>query len=223
MKRWTWALTISGALALGLAACDSRSEPAADSRVTTLPYFNDATFTPHWLTPDAPELDTFHRIPPFRLIDQDSQVVTEKTFRGKIYVADFFFTSCPGICPRMTDNMGILQAAFLDDDDVLLLSHSVTPTRDSVPVLKAYAESHDVVSGKWHLVTGERAQIYRLGRQAYFVEEDLGLEKDPDEFLHTENFVLVDRRGYIRGIYNGLNKTSIDQLVADIRTLEQEQ
>ncbi len=132
-----------------LAACTHPSAPEKDSRVSTLPYYNEATFTPRWLAPGAPELDTFHRIPPFRLVNQDSQLVTEQMFRGKIYVADFFFTSCPGICPRMTDNMGILQAAFLDDDDVLLLSHSVTPTRDSVPVLKAYAESHDIVSGKW--------------------------------------------------------------------------
>ncbi len=141
---------------------------------------------------------------------------------GKIYVADFFFTICPGICPKMTSNMALLQEAFLDDDNVLLLSHSVMPRRDSVAVLKEYAEDHGIVSNKWHLLTGDREEIYRLGRNFYFVEEDLGLVKESSDFLHTENFVLVDGNRHIRGIYNGLNKTAIDQLIADIRTLEGE-
>ena len=120
----------------------------------------------------------------------------------------------------MTKNMAILQKAFIDDEDILLLSHSVTPTKDSVSVLKEYAVHKGVISDKWHLVTGEREQIYKLGRQDYFVEEDLGLKKDPDAFLHTENFVLIDKRGYIRGIYNGINKSSIEQLIADIKLLK---
>ena len=102
----------------------------------------------------------------------------------------------------MTKNMGILQEAFLEDTDVLLLSHSVTPEFDSVSILKNYAIAKDVLDDKWHLVTGDRDHIYDLGRTAYFVEEDLGLEKDPDDFLHTENFVLVDKNRHIRGIYN---------------------
>jgi protein SCO1/2 len=118
--------------------------------------------------------------------------------------------------------MSTLQDAFEDDDQILLLSHSVTPEKDSVPVLKRYGERHGVNPEKWHLVTGDQQTIYELGRKGYFVEEDLGLEKSPDEFLHTENFVLVDRNKHIRGIYNGLNRTSIQQLIADVKTLKRE-
>ncbi|WP_246144227.1 SCO family protein [Neolewinella aurantiaca] len=193
-----------------------------ESRVETLPFYNEATFTPRWISPGAEVLDTFHRISPFSFINQEGEVITEESFRGKIYIVDFFFTICPGICPRMTANMMELQEEFLEDDDVLLMSHSVTPERDSVPVLKQYAADKGISSGKWHLVTGEQRDIYKLGRKDYFVEEDLGLNKDEDEFLHTENFVLIDKDRHIRGIYNGLNKTSVNQLIADIRTLKGE-
>jgi protein SCO1/2 len=190
------------------------------SRVETLPFYNEATFTPHWIVPNDKILDTFHRISPFKLTNQDGVVITEKTFEDKIYVVDFFFTICPGICPKMTANMAVLQDEFLQDNDVLLLSHSVTPERDSVPILKEYAINKGVISQKWHLVTGTQQEIYKLGRKDYFVEEDLGLNKEEDEFLHTENFVLVDKNRFIRGIYNGLNKSSINQLIADIKTLK---
>lgn len=193
------------------------------SRVDTLPYYNEATFTPNWLEPGSKALEDFHQIPPFNLINQNGESITEKTFEQKIYIADFFFTACPGICPKMTKNMGGLQEAFLDDPEVLLISHSVTPRYDSVAVLKNYAIAKDVIDDKWHLVTGEQEHIYDLGRNHYFVEEDLGLEKAPDDFLHTENFVLIDKNRHIRGIYSGLNKTAINQLIIDIKTLKKEQ
>lgn len=201
-----------------LVACNE-SQPNK-SRVETLPFYSEATFTPHWIAPNDEILDTFHRISPFKLTNQDGEIVTEKTFEDKIYVVDFFFTICPGICPKMTANMAVLQDEFLQDNDVLLLSHSVTPERDSVSVLKEYAENKGIISQKWHLVTGTQQEIYRLGRKDYFVEEDLGLNKEEDEFLHTENFVLIDKNRHIRGIYNGLNKTSINQLIADIKNLK---
>lgn len=207
-------------LILVLFACGDSSKNS--SRVERLPYYNEATFTPHWLGLNDLALDTFHRIAPFQLINQEGNSITEKSFAEKIYVADFFFTICPGICPKMTANMAELQAEFLTDDDILLLSHSVTPERDSVPVLKRYAAEKGVLSEKWHLVTGSQKEIYKLGRKDYFVEEDLGLEKDEDEFLHTENFVLIDKNRYIKGIYNGLNKTAIKQLIIDINTLKKE-
>ena len=116
--------------------------------------------------------------------------------------------------------MRLIQEAFLEDEEVILLSHSVTPEYDSVPVLQDYAAMKGVVNGKWHLLTGDRHQIYQLGRNQYFVEEDLGLEKDPEDFIHTENFVLVDGSRHIRGIYNGLNKSAVNQLIADIKTLK---
>jgi protein SCO1/2 len=121
----------------------------------------------------------------------------------------------------MTANMDILQKEFVNDASVLLLSHSVTPTIDSVAQLKKYALDKNI--GKnWHLVTGDKKEIYDLGRQFYFVEEDLGTPKGTDDFLHTENFVLVDKNKHIRGIYNGLNTNAIQQLIADIKTLKKE-
>lgn len=105
---------------------------------------------------------------------------------------------------------------------MLLLSHSITPKIDSVETLKKYAEEKGVISGKWHLVTGNRDEIYALGRSAYFIEEDLGEEKKDSDFIHTENFVLVDYNGHLRGIYNGLNAASVHQLIQDIRVLKKE-
>lgn len=202
-------------------ACNEPNKPNK-SRVETLPFYDEATFTPHWFSSNDQVLDTFHRISSFSLTNQEGEIITEKTFKNKIYVVDFFFTICPGICPKMTANMMQLQEEFLEDNDVLLLSHSVTPERDSVPVLKSYAEDKGILSHKWHIVTGTQKEIYDLGRLDYFVEEDLGLEKEEGEFLHTENFVLIDKNRHIRGIYNGLNKSSINQLIADIHTLKTE-
>lgn len=193
------------------------------SRVDYLPYYNEANFTPHWLTPGSNEEQEFHKIPNFSLTNQLGNTVSQETFKNKIYVTDFFFTSCPGICPTMTSNMSKIQEEFINDNEVLLLSHSVTPTLDSIPVLNSYAVSKGVIPNKWHLVTGNRDEIYELGRKAYFVEESLGLEQTKDDFLHTENFVLIDKNKHIRGIYNGLNRTSINQLIIDIKTLKKEQ
>ena len=207
---------------LFLVSCADERPTPKESRVETLPYYSEATFTPHWFSSESEELKGFHKIPAFSFTNQEGETVTEKTFEEKIYVVDFFFTSCPGICPKMTENMGLVQKAFLEDDEVLILSHSVTPIADSVSALKRYAVEKEVDSKKWHLVTGDRKEIYDLGRNHYFVEEDLGLEKEPEDFLHTENFILVDKNRHIRGIYNGLNKSSVYQLVADVITLKKE-
>lgn len=194
----------------------------AIKNVGALPFYNESSFTPKWLDTDSDEVKEMHTIPNFSLLNQDGKIVTRNTFAGKIYVADFFFTSCSGICPKMSANMGVLQEAFKDDNDVLLVSHSVTPETDTVDVLKEYAETRGIKSDKWHLVTGSRSDIYKLGRNAYFIEEDLGELKTDDDFLHTENFVLIDKNQHIRGIYNGLNKTAIQQLIKDINTLKKE-
>lgn len=192
------------------------------SRVEYLPYFSDESFTPHWITPGSDEEKRFHKIPDFKLTNQLGDTITQKTFDEKIYIVDFFFTSCPGICLKMTNNMSKVQDAFKDDSEVLLLSHSVTPSIDSVSVLKTYANKYDVVDNKWHLVTGDKVEIYNLGRDHYFVENDLGELKSVDDFLHTENFLLVDKNKHIRGIYNGLNRSSIAQLITDIKALKKE-
>ena len=187
---------------------------------STLPYYNDPFFTPHWMAENDVKLNDFHAISSFSLINQDGDSINNTTFSNKIYVADFFFTRCPGICPKMTENMSLVQKAFIDDPEVVLISHSVTPQKDSIEVLKEYAKNNGVISGKWHLVTGKRSMIYALGRKDYFVEEDLGLKKKEEDFIHTENFVLVDHHGHIRGLYNGLNKSSVAQLIEDIRLLK---
>lgn len=217
----TYSIKIFSLLALVyiVTGCNSSE---TNSRVETLPYYDSADFTPRWLDSNSEKLQAFHKIPEFSLTNQDGTLVTEKTFENKIYVTDFFFTYCTGICPKMTDNMGLLQEEFKNDTSVLLLSHSVTPDHDTPQVLQEYADAKEIIPGKWHLVTGDRQEIYDLGRTAYFVEEDLGLEKAADDFLHTENFVLIDQNRHIRGIYNGLNKTAIAQLITDIETLKQE-
>ncbi|MEQ8711955.1 MAG: SCO family protein [Cyclobacteriaceae bacterium] len=204
-----------------IAACQP-NERHLESRVLKLPYYSEATFTPRWFEHKQDLPADFHQIPEFKLINQLGEKVTEKDVEDKLFVVDFFFTACPGICPKMTDNMALVQKAFLEDEDVLILSHSVTPEYDSTVVLKSYADRKGVVDGKWHLLTGDRDVIYDLGRFQYFAEEDLGLTKSTDDFLHTENFILVDGNRHIRGIYNGLNKTSVNQLILDITMLKLE-
>lgn len=185
-----------------------------------LPYYNTADFTPNW---EIENVDTFHSIRKFNLTDQDGNAFTEKDIDGKITVADFFFTSCPGICLKMAVSMGDLQKEFLADNDIMLISHSVTPTKDSVPVLKGYAETKKVDYKKWRLLTGNKDEIYNLGRKYYFVEEDLGaVNSDTSIFLHTENFVLLDKTRHIRGIYNSLDNNSMAALKIDIKELKKE-
>jgi len=205
-------------LAVVFVACKSSTENS--SRVEVLPYYGEATFTPKWYSTIEEIPQGFHRIPEFNLLNQNGKKITEKEVEGQIYVADFFFTSCPGICPKLTSNMSLVQNEFLEDDEILLMSHSVTPNYDSVSVLQKYAMTKGVMTGKWHLLTGDRDHIYELGRNAYFAEESLGQKKGIDDFLHTENFILVDKNRYIRGIYNGLNKSSVNQLIVDIKTLK---
>ncbi|TBV25590.1 SCO family protein [Meridianimaribacter sp. CL38] len=218
---------VSVCIALIVLSCNNTIKPKPPkaletSRVNYLPYYNEASFTPNWITPGTEEEAQFHKIPDFKLVNQLGDTITQKTFDNKIYITDFFFASCPGICPQMTSNMFKVQEAFLNDDEVLFLSHSVTPNRDSVPVLKKYAEKHGVIENKWHLVTGNKLDIYNLGREHYFVENDLGEPKNIEDFLHTENFLLIDKNKHIRGIYNGLNRASIQQLIIDIKALKDE-
>ena len=196
------------------------SKVVETSRVEYLPYYNEESFTANWLTPGTKEEKEFHKIPDFSLTNQLGENITQKTFENKIYITDFFFTTCPGICPQMTGNMFKIQEEFKNDNEILLLSHSVMPNTDSIPVLKKYAKYNGVIDNKWHLVTGDKNEIYSLGRDHYFVENDLGEEKSIDDFLHTENFLLIDKEKHIRGIYNGLNRASIAQLIVDIKALK---
>lgn len=189
---------------------------------TTLPFFNSAEFTPEWISETSSKYNTIHTIPSFEFINQEGKKITNKTYEGKIYVADFFFTSCPGICPRLAKNMGALQEVFKNDEDVLFLSHSVTPEKDSVPVLNMYGKENNVNPVKWNLVTGDKKEIYNIARQGYFADEDFVKTQDEDAFIHTENFVLIDKKGRIRGVYNGTLAVEKDRILRHIKLLKKE-
>ena len=158
-----------------------------------------------------------HKIAPFAFTNQNGKTVTNKDYEGKIYVADFFFTTCQTICPKMTDNMVWLQDKIKDNPKVKLLSHSVFPDEDTVEVLKNYAKEKGVIDSKWNLVTGDQREIYKIARQSYLVVKT-GKPEEMYDMVHTENFVLVDQKGRIRGFYNGLN---IDKKVKDEKNLTQ--
>lgn len=161
----------------------------------------------------------YHTIADFELINQNGQKITQKDYMNKIYVADFFFTTCPTICPIMTKNMAEIQSSILDDQDVLLLSHSVTPVIDSVPQLKKYALEKGVMDSKWNLVTGDKKQIYELARKSYLAVKNDG-DGGPYDMIHTENFILVDKERRIRGFYDGTNKEEIQKLLEDLEILK---
>lgn len=162
----------------------------------------------------------YHRIADFLLINQEGDTVTQDTFKDRIYVADFFFTTCATICPIMTKHMGQIQDKIKDDPSVLLLSHSVTPEIDTVAQLKRYADKKGVIRGKWHLVTGDKKQIYDLARKSYLVAKDQTYS--PYDLVHTENFVLIDPQRRIRGFYDGTDPEAIETLMRDIAILKKE-
>lgn len=162
----------------------------------------------------------YHKIADFKLINQNGDTVTQENYKGKIYVADFFFTTCQTICPIMTDHMKKIQEEFKDDDEVLLLSHTVTPKIDSVEQLRKYADKKGVIDSKWNLVTGDKKQIYELARKSYFVVKNQG-NGGPYDMIHTENFALIDNQRRIRKFYDGTNPDAIEELIEDIATLKE--
>ncbi len=163
----------------------------------------------------------YHKIAPFSLVNQNGVTITDETYRNKIYVADFFFTTCPTICPIMTDHMVQLQTVFKNDVAVLLLSHSVTPEIDSVAQLKKYALEKGVLDHKWNLVTGNKKEIYNLARASYLAVQEDG-DGGPYDMIHTENFILIDPEKRIRGFYDGTNPNAIQTLIDDIEILKSE-
>jgi protein SCO1/2 len=187
-----------------------------------LPFINQPDFTPEWIKKSDSKYDSIHTIPAFSFTDQNGETITEKSVDGKIYVADFIFTRCAGICPKMTSNMHILQEKFKDDEDILLLSHSVTPDIDLVPVLQKYAAEKGVFAKKWHLLTGNKDEIYTLARKQYYAGDSIGYYQTGNEFLHTENFLLIDKHRRIRGVYNGTLPIEMDRIMDDIKTLKKE-
>ena len=186
-----------------------------------LPVYNPAMVNFELVDSTIQHQKKYHVISDFSLINQNGKTITQKEYENKIYVADFFFTTCPSICPIMTDNMGIIQKEIINDNEVMLLSHSVTPQIDSVAQLKKYALEKGVNDTKWNLVTGDKKQIYELARKSYFAVKTDG-DGGKYDMIHTENFILVDKKKRIRGFYDGTNDEEIQKLIKDISILKTE-
>ena len=199
-------------------SCKEKSKESID-----MPYYNSAEFDPIFINDKSqvPKIIT-HTIDNFSFLNQDSIAINQSIFENKIHVANFIFTSCGSICPVMTSNFKIVGNSFKNDNEVVLLSFSVTPWIDRPYVLKNYRTKNGITNANWHFLTGDRASIYKLARQSYFAEENIGFSKDSTEFLHTEHVILVDKTKRIRGIYNGTLSLEMKHLVEDIRSLQEE-
>ncbi len=181
----------------------------------SLPYFDSYDFTPRWSSVD-------HAIPKFQLINQNGDTITNDDYNGKIYIADFFFTTCPGICPKLTKHMKILEDLYSNNDQIKFLSYTVMPWHDSVSVLNEYGKKYDIDSEKWNLLTGDKEEIYRVARDGYFADNSFKVQESVSNFIHTENFYLIDKKGKIRGVYNGTLEVEVERLKRHIITLEKE-
>lgn len=193
----------------------------------TLKIYNPSDVNPELVDTTVQYIARDHKIADFAFVNQNGDTITQDDYKGKIYVADFFFTTCPTICPIMTTNMVWLQNQIKDNPKVMLLSHSVTPDIDSVPVLKEYAKKKGVIDSKWNLVTGDKKDIYYIARKSYLAVKTANTSELYD-MVHTENFILVDQKGRIRGFYNGTNldkdvegEKNMQQLLEDIKWLSE--
>ncbi|MBY8963994.1 SCO family protein [Flavobacterium sp. D11R37] len=191
----------------------------------SLKIYNPSDVNPELVDTTVQYISRHHKIADFSFVNQNGDTITQEDYKGKIYVADFFFTTCPTICPIMTKNMVWLQDKIKDNPKVMLLSHTVTPEIDSVPVLRAYATKMGAIDGKWNMVTGDKKDIYYIARKSYLAVKTNTVGELYD-MVHTENFVLVDTQGRIRGFYNGTNldkevegEKNVKQLLEDINWL----
>ena len=183
-----------------------------------LPIYNPSDFNPKLVDKSIRNVSDNHRVKDFNLINQNGIKISSKDYENKIYVVDFFFTSCPSICPIMTNNMLLIQEEFIKNNDIMLLSISVTPEIDNVQVLKKYAIKKGVIDSKWNITTGSKKHIYELARKSYFAVLDQG-DGGLQDFIHTPNFILVDTNKQIRGIYDGTVENEISRLIQDINIL----
>lgn len=187
--------------------------------VKLLPVYSPAMVNSELVADEIQHVRKYHTIADFSLTNQNGETITQDNYKDKIYVADFFFTTCPTICPIMTKNMVDLQKALGEHNDVMLLSHSVTPEIDSVAQLKKYAIEKGVDDSNWNLVTGPKKEIYELARKSYLAVKTDG-DGGPFDMIHTENFILVDKDRRIRGFYDGTKKEDMDKILADIEILK---
>ena len=183
-----------------------------------LPIHNPTYFNPKLVDKSIRNVSDNHTIKDFNLINQNGIKVSSKDYENKIYVVDFFFTSCPSICPIMTNNMLLIQEEFIKNNDIMLLSISVTPEIDNVQVLKKYAIKKGVIDSKWNITTLSKKHIYELARKSFFAVLDKG-DGGLQDFIHTPNFILVDTKKQIRGIYDGTVEKEISRLILDINIL----
>jgi len=188
------------------------------SNEETLPIYNPSDFNQELVDISLQNKAKGHTVADFELINQNGKTITQSHYENKIYVTDFFFTNCPSICPIMSSNMEKLQETFLKDKAIMLLSMSVTPELDSIPVLRKYADKHGALDGKWNITTGEKKHIYNLARKSYFAVVDKG-DGGLQDFIHTPNFILVDTEKKIRGVYDGTKDQEIERLIDDIKVL----
>ncbi|MEZ4787191.1 MAG: SCO family protein [Flavobacterium haoranii] len=187
----------------------------------SLPIFTPRDVNPELVDTTVQHIGYNHIIQDFEFTNQNGKKITQKDYENKIYVADFFFTTCPTICPKMTDNMVWLQEQIKNNPKVMLLSHSVTPDIDTPEVLKNYALEKGVIDSKWNLVTGNKKDIYYIARKSYLVVKT-GKPEELYDMVHTENFVLVDQKRRIRGFYDGTNIEEVKKLLEDINFLSKE-
>lgn len=183
-----------------------------------LPIYNPSDLNPELVDSSMLTINDGHTISDFNLINQNGAIITQNDYENKIFVTDFFFTRCPSICPVMTNNMEKLQNEFLKDERVKLLSISVTPEMDSIPILKSYAKKNGAITTKWNITTGYKKHIYELARKSFFAVNDIG-DGGLQDFIHTPNFVLVDTKKRIRGIYDGTQDDEIQRLIQDIKRI----
>jgi len=186
-----------------------------------LPIYQPSKVNPEMVDSTIQYISKYHTISDFSLTNQNGETITQEDYQDKIYVADFFFTTCQSICPIMTDHMVLIQDKIMDDENVLLLSHSVTPEMDSVAQLKKYAMRKGVNDKKWNLVTGDKKQIYELARKSYMAVKTDG-NGDEYDMIHTENFMLIDKKRQIRGYYDGTKPKDIKRLLEDIAVLKED-
>ncbi|WP_405566008.1 SCO family protein [Polaribacter sp. Asnod6-C07] len=203
--------------------CISCKKETSVDKSKVLPFYNSEDFTPEWISENDDNYSKIHTVAPFEFTNQNGKKITNKDFEGKIYITDFFFTTCPSICPILSKNMNTFQETYKSDDNILLLSHSVMPWVDTVDKIKEYAKEKNAIDNKWHLVTGDKKAIYKIARTSYFADEDFKKTKDESEFIHTENFILVDKKGRIRGVYNGTLSLDVQRLKRHIEILKKEE
>jgi protein SCO1/2 len=214
LKKYKWFLVIVTVLStIILSLFYSALKPKK-----SLPIYNPSMVNPELVDSTVQYISKYHAIADFSFINQNGKIITQKDYEGKIYVADFFFTTCGSICPKMTTNLVEIQKAFINNPKVMLLSHTVFPETDSVAVLKEYAIKNGVIDSKWNLVTGDKKQIYSMARMSYLAVK-LGKPEELYDMVHTENFVLVDSKRRVRGFYDGTKKEDIERLIEDINFL----